>query len=129
MLGITVPQGEGGLVGQVAPAAEAAVDEEGEGRHTLGDGGAPAAREAVEQHVLPTEAKEQTGSRKTKNFDEVSEFIAKRVFKNAKVSQMQDVATFREKAEKVFNLWTQTFKRSMSANVHCRMGLTSSGDI
>ena len=72
MLGITVPQGEGGLVGQVAPAAEAAVDEEGEGGHTLGDGGAPAAREAVEQHVLPTEAKEQTGSRKRKNFDEVS---------------------------------------------------------
>ena len=69
--------------------------------------------------------------------------LAKRIFKNAKVSaqilgvpellltlmwdllksinssQMQDVATFKEKAQKTFNLWTQTFRRTMSANVHC----------
>ena len=69
--------------------------------------------------------------------------LAKRVFKNAKVSaqilgvpellltsmwdllksinssQMQDVTTFKEKAQKLFNLWTQTFRRTMSANVHC----------
>ena len=69
--------------------------------------------------------------------------LAKRVFMNAKVSaqilgvpellltsmwdllksinssQMQDVATFKENAQKLFNLWTQTFRRTMSANVHC----------
>ena len=68
--------------------------------------------------------------------------LAKNVFKNAKVSskilgvpedlmtllwdllksinssQMQDVTIFKEKAERLFNMWIQVFRRTMSANLH-----------